>query len=150
VGNSQDGRAVQRQRQQLERVPRRAACWCGEPVQEDRGGDRKDAGYGHAASPAHPAGSARQCVVIHYLWTKVHLRVHLYPSTLQETKLMRKLTAALYFAVSLAGNQIVMADEQKGTGDVPKGEISQAIEVQATVTAIDQKTRMVTLKDADG
>ncbi len=63
---------------------------------------------------------------------------------------MRKLTAALYFAVSLAGYQVALADEQKGAGDAPSGELSEAIETQATVTAIDQKTRMVTLKDADG
>jgi len=63
---------------------------------------------------------------------------------------MRKLTAALYFAVSLAGHQIALADEQKAAGDTPQGQISQATEIQATVTAIDQKTRMVTLKDADG
>lgn len=63
---------------------------------------------------------------------------------------MRKVAAAVYFAVSLAGAQIVLADEQKAAGDAPKGEISQTIELQATVTAIDQKTRMVTLKGADG
>ena len=31
-----------------------------------------------------------------------------------------------------------------------KGEISEAVEMQATVTAIDQKTRMVTLKGPEG
>jgi len=63
---------------------------------------------------------------------------------------MMKISAALYFAISLAVAQIVLADEQKAAGDTPQGQISQAIEIQATVTAIDQKTRMVTLKDTDG
>jgi Cu/Ag efflux protein CusF len=63
---------------------------------------------------------------------------------------MRKLATALYLALSLAGAHTALADEQKATEDTPKGEISQAIEVQATVTAIDLKTRMVTLKKADG
>ena len=63
---------------------------------------------------------------------------------------MMKISGALYFAISLAVAQIVLADEQKAAGDTPQGQISQAIEIQATVTAIDQKTRMVTLKDTDG
>jgi Cu/Ag efflux protein CusF len=63
---------------------------------------------------------------------------------------MRKIPVALYFAVSIAGAQIAWADEQKAPADTPKGEISQTTEVQATVTAIDQKTRMVTLKGPEG
>jgi ribosomal 50S subunit-recycling heat shock protein len=44
----------------------------------------------------------------------------------------------------------VLADQHKAGGGPVKGEISQAVEMQATVTAIDQKTRMVTLKAPEG
>ena len=59
---------------------------------------------------------------------------------------MKKLVTAMYLALSLAGAQAVLADQHKEGEDAPKGEIAQAIEAQATVTAIDMKTRMVTLK----
>lgn len=62
---------------------------------------------------------------------------------------MKTIATVLYFAMSLAGAPLALADEGKD-GDTPKGQISQAVEIQATVTAIDQKTRMVTLKDTDG
>ena len=63
---------------------------------------------------------------------------------------MRKLAAALCFAVAAAGAQIALADEQQAAGDGSKGEVSKTIEFQATVAAIDPKTRMVTLKTPDG
>jgi len=63
---------------------------------------------------------------------------------------MRKIATALYFAVSLAGTQIALADEPAAAGDAPKGELTQATQLQATVTAIDLKTRMVTLKGPEG
>ena len=63
---------------------------------------------------------------------------------------MRKLAAVLCFAVSAAGAQIAVADEQQAAGDGSKGELSKTIEFQATVAAIDPKTRMVTLKTPDG
>jgi hypothetical protein len=63
---------------------------------------------------------------------------------------MRKLAAALCFAVSAAGAQIALADEQQAAGDGSKGELSKTIEFQATVAAIDPKTRMITLKTPDG
>jgi Cu/Ag efflux protein CusF len=64
---------------------------------------------------------------------------------------MRKLITSLYVALSLAGAQLALADQhKKGDDDAPKGEVSQAIEAQATVTAIDMKTRMVTLKGPEG
>ena len=63
---------------------------------------------------------------------------------------MRKLAAALCFAVSAAGAQIAVANEQQAAGDGSKGELSKTIEFQARVAAIDPKTRMVTLKTPDG
>jgi Cu/Ag efflux protein CusF len=63
---------------------------------------------------------------------------------------MRKLAVALCFAVSAVGSQIASPDEQQATGDAPKGEVSKTLEFQATVAAIDQKTRIVTLKTPDG
>jgi len=63
---------------------------------------------------------------------------------------MRKLAAALCFAVSAAGAQIALADEQQAAGDGSKGEVSKTIEFQATVAAIDPKSRMVSLKTPDG
>jgi hypothetical protein len=62
---------------------------------------------------------------------------------------MKKLALALYFAV-LAAPQIALADEQQAAGDASKSEVSKTIEFQATVTSIDPKTRMVTLKTPDG
>ena len=63
---------------------------------------------------------------------------------------MRKLVTALSVVLSLAGAHAVLADQQKTGGALPKGEISDAVEMQATVTAIDLKTRMVTLKGPEG
>jgi Cu/Ag efflux protein CusF len=63
---------------------------------------------------------------------------------------MRKLATALYLALSVAGAQIALVDQATAAEDPPQGELSQATEVQATVTAIDLKTRMVTLKGPDG
>jgi Cu/Ag efflux protein CusF len=56
----------------------------------------------------------------------------------------------MYLALFLTGAQTALADQHKGADDAPKGEIAQAIEAQATVTAIDMKTRMVTLKGPEG
>src|SRR5262249_17301865 len=39
---------------------------------------------------------------------------------------------------------------QQAAGDASKGEVSKTIEFQATVAAIDPKTRLVTLKTPDG
>jgi ribosomal 50S subunit-recycling heat shock protein len=44
----------------------------------------------------------------------------------------------------------MLADQHKTGGGPVKGEVSEAVEMQATVTAIDQKTRMVTLKAPEG
>jgi ribosomal 50S subunit-recycling heat shock protein len=63
---------------------------------------------------------------------------------------MKKLATALFIVLSFAGPRAVLADEPKTTGAPPNGEIAQAVEVQATVTAIDQQSRMVTLKGPEG
>ena len=63
---------------------------------------------------------------------------------------MRKFATALSIVFCLAGAHAVWADQHKTGGTPPKGEISDAVELQATVTAIDLGTRMVTLKGADG
>jgi Cu/Ag efflux protein CusF len=63
---------------------------------------------------------------------------------------MRKLATALSVILSLASTHAVLADQHKTGGGPPKGEISEAVEMQATVTAIDLKTRMVTLKGPEG
>jgi len=63
---------------------------------------------------------------------------------------MRKLAIALSVIFSLAGAHPVLADQHQAGGSPPKGEISEAVEAQATVTAIDMKTRMVTLKGPEG
>ena len=63
---------------------------------------------------------------------------------------MRKLAIALSVTLSLAGAHPVLADQHQTGGGPPKGEISEAVEAQATVTAIDLKTRMVTLKGPEG
>jgi len=62
---------------------------------------------------------------------------------------MKKLATALFMVLCLTGARAVLADHHK-TGALPKGEISQAVEMQATVTAIDLKKRMVTLKGPEG
>jgi len=59
---------------------------------------------------------------------------------------MSRLASALLVVLFLAGAQIGLADEQKPAA----GGFSESVEMQATVTAIDMKTRMVTLKDMDG
>ena len=63
---------------------------------------------------------------------------------------MRKFATALSIVLCFAGAQVVLADQHKTAGAPPKGEISKAVEAQATVTAIDLKTRMVTLKGPEG
>jgi Cu/Ag efflux protein CusF len=63
---------------------------------------------------------------------------------------MKKFATTLSIVLCLACAQVALADQHKTAGAPPKGEISQAVEAQATVTAIDLKTRMVTLKGADG
>jgi hypothetical protein len=63
---------------------------------------------------------------------------------------MRKLVVALSVVVALAGARAVLADQHQTGGNLPKGEISEAVEGQATVTAIDLKNRMVTLKGPEG
>jgi len=63
---------------------------------------------------------------------------------------MKKLVIAVSVLLSLTGAHAVLADQHKAGGGPVKGEISHAVEMQATVTAIDQKTRMVTLKAPEG
>ena len=63
---------------------------------------------------------------------------------------MRKLATTLSFVLSLAGVHSVLADQHNAGHKMPNGEITDVTEVQATVTAIDQKTRMVTLKGPEG
>jgi ribosomal 50S subunit-recycling heat shock protein len=63
---------------------------------------------------------------------------------------MKKLVIAVSAVLCLTGAHAVLADQHKAGGDPVKGEISHAVEMQATVTAIDQKTRMVTLKAPEG
>ena len=63
---------------------------------------------------------------------------------------MRKFAVPLFFAVAAALSQIAAADHHKAAEAPPSGEMSQAAELQATVTAIDLPTRMVTLKTPDG
>ena len=63
---------------------------------------------------------------------------------------MRKLAIALSVVLSLAGTTAALADQHAKGGGPVKGEISQVQEAQATVTAIDMKTRMVTLKGPEG
>ncbi len=63
---------------------------------------------------------------------------------------MRKLmTSAFVAALLLAGTQ-AWADDTKTPAAPPSGGVAQTVEMQATVTAIDQATRMVTLKGPDG
>jgi hypothetical protein len=69
---------------------------------------------------------------------------------------MRKLTTALSVVLSLAGAHAALAAEKAAapeakTSDAPApGGVSRTVETQATVTAIDMKTRMVTLKGPEG
>ena len=63
---------------------------------------------------------------------------------------MKKFATALSIVLCLAGSQVALADQHKKAGAPPQGEISKAVEAQATVTAIDLKTRMVTLKGPEG
>ena len=63
---------------------------------------------------------------------------------------MRKLAISLSLVLSLAGIQAALAEHHEGGHKMPSGEIADVVEVQATVTAIDQKTRMVTLKGPEG
>ena len=63
---------------------------------------------------------------------------------------MKKFAITLSIVLCLAGAQVALADQHKTAGAPPKGEISHAVEAQATVTAIDLKTRMVTLKGPEG
>jgi hypothetical protein len=58
---------------------------------------------------------------------------------------MKKLARALCIVVSLAGGPAVLAAD-----DPPKGEMGRTVELQATVTAIDLNTRMVTLRGPEG
>jgi Cu/Ag efflux protein CusF len=62
-----------------------------------------------------------------------------------ETKVMKMLARALCIVLSLAGAQTVLAAD-----DPPKGEMGRTVELQATVTAIDLDSRMVTLKGPEG
>jgi Cu/Ag efflux protein CusF len=59
---------------------------------------------------------------------------------------MSKLVIALFVAISLVGVRAALADEHKPAA----GGFSNTVEIQATVTAIDLKTRMVTLKGLEG
>jgi hypothetical protein len=63
---------------------------------------------------------------------------------------MRKFATALFAVVFLFCTQAVLADHHHKGGKLPKGEIANKVELQATVTAIDLKTRMVTLKGPEG
>ena len=64
----------------------------------------------------------------------------------QRPQLMSKLVIALFFVISFVGVRATLADEHKPAA----GGFSKTVQIQATVTAIDQKTRMVTLKGPDG
>ena len=59
---------------------------------------------------------------------------------------MSKLALALFVVLSFAGAHPALADQHKPAA----GGFSESMEMQATVTAIDLKTRMVTLKGPDG
>ena len=63
---------------------------------------------------------------------------------------MKKFATALSIVLCLSGAQVALADQHKTAGAPPKGEISDVVKAQATVTAIDLKTRMVTLKGPEG
>jgi Cu/Ag efflux protein CusF len=63
---------------------------------------------------------------------------------------MRKLAIALSAVIALVGANAALADQHAKKDGLAKGEISQVREAQATVTAIDMKTRMVTLKGPEG
>ena len=59
---------------------------------------------------------------------------------------MSKLALALFVVLSLTAAQTALADQTKPAA----GGFSKTVEIQATVTAIDLKTRMVTLKGLEG
>jgi len=63
---------------------------------------------------------------------------------------MKKFVTALFSILFLVGTQAVLADHHNKGGHPPSGELADVVEVQATVTAIDLKTRMVTLKGPEG
>lgn len=63
---------------------------------------------------------------------------------------MKKLATVFSVVLSFASAHAVLADQHTNGGGPVKGEISQVQEMQATVTAIDMKTRMVTLKGPEG
>jgi Cu/Ag efflux protein CusF len=63
---------------------------------------------------------------------------------------MKKIAIALSVALSLAGAHVALADQHQKAEAAPQGEIGQVVEVEATVTAIDQKTRKVTVKGPEG
>jgi translation initiation factor IF-1 len=63
---------------------------------------------------------------------------------------MRKFAVALFCVVSAAVGPAAFADQHKTAEAPPSGEMSQAVELQATVTAIDLPARMVTLKTPEG
>ena len=63
---------------------------------------------------------------------------------------MKKFAPTLFIVLLLAGAQAALADQHKKGHHPAKGEISDAVEMQATVTAIDLNTRMVTLKGPEG
>ena len=59
---------------------------------------------------------------------------------------MTKLALALFVLLSLTAAHSALADQKKPA----EGGFSQSIQVQATVTAIDLKKRVVTLRGPDG
>jgi Cu/Ag efflux protein CusF len=59
---------------------------------------------------------------------------------------MSKLALTLFVVLSLTAAQTTLADQTKPAA----GGFSKTVEIQATVTAIDLKTRMVTLKGLEG
>ena len=62
---------------------------------------------------------------------------------------MRKMTTLLFAVLALLGVPSSFAAEH-GEKDAPGGAVGKTVEMQATVTAIDVATRMVTLKGNDG
>lgn len=63
---------------------------------------------------------------------------------------MRKLAITVLAALSIAALPASAADEPATAAASPSGEVGQTVTMQATVTAIDLDTRMVTLRGADG
>jgi Cu/Ag efflux protein CusF len=62
---------------------------------------------------------------------------------------MRKMTTLLFTVLALLATPLSFAAEH-GEKDAPGGAVGRTVEMQATVTAIDVATRMVTLKGDDG